>query len=72
MRAKGLKAHGLDLNAVSGNITLTDVACDRLSVKSINGNVEYGGTIAKAGRYEITSHSGTVRLTVYPGMPAGE
>ena len=67
--AKGLKAHGLDLNAVSGNITLTDVACDRLSVKSINGNVEYGGTIAKAGRYEITSHSGTVRLTLT--NPAG-
>ncbi len=43
---------------------LTDVACDRLAVKSVSGNVEYAGTIVRTGRYEITSHSGTVRLTL--------
>jgi DUF4097 and DUF4098 domain-containing protein YvlB len=60
--AKGLKARGLDLGSVSGDISLSDVSCDRLTIKTVSGNVEYAGTIVRNGRYEITSHSGTVRL----------
>ena len=67
--AKGLKARGLDLGSVSGDITVSDVTCDRLGVKSVSGNVEYAGAIVKAGRYEINSHSGTVRLLL--ANPAG-
>jgi len=62
--AKGLKAHGLDLGSVSGDIMLSDVTCDRLAAKSVSGNVEYAGSLMKGGRYEINSHSGTVRLTL--------
>jgi DUF4097 and DUF4098 domain-containing protein YvlB len=62
--AKAVKVRGLDVNSVSGNVTLGDVACERLTVKSVSGNVGYSGTIAKAGRYEINSHSGNVRLTL--------
>jgi DUF4097 and DUF4098 domain-containing protein YvlB len=62
--AKGLKARGLDLGSVSGDVLLTDVTCERLGVKSISGNVEYSGSIVRSGRYEINSHSGTVRLTL--------
>jgi DUF4097 and DUF4098 domain-containing protein YvlB len=60
--AKGLKARGLDLGSVSGDISLSDVSCDRLTIKTVSGNVEYAGTIVRNGRYEIASHSGTVRL----------
>ena len=60
--AKGLKARGLDLGSVSGDVTLTDVDCERLTIKSVSGSVEYAGAIARNGRYEINSHSGTVRL----------
>ena len=69
MRAKGLKARGLDLGSVSGDINVSDVTCDRLGVKSVSGNVEYAGGIAKGGRYEINAHSGTVRLVL--ANPAG-
>ena len=62
--AKGLKARGLDLGSVSGDVILTDVTCDRLTIKSVSGNVEYGGAIARNGRYEINTHSGTVRLAL--------
>ena len=41
----------------------------RLSIKSVSGNVEYGGAIVKGGRYEINSHSGYVRLALT--NPAG-
>jgi DUF4097 and DUF4098 domain-containing protein YvlB len=69
VRAKGLKARGLDLGSVSGDINVSDVTCERLGVKTVSGGVEYAGGIAKGGRYEINAHSGTVRLQLT--NPAG-
>jgi DUF4097 and DUF4098 domain-containing protein YvlB len=60
----GVKARGLDLGSVSGNLVITDASCDRLTAKSVSGTVEYGGSLAKNGRYDINSHSGSVRLSV--------
>ena len=62
--AKGLKARGLDLGSVSGDVILTDVTCERLTIKSVSGNVEYAGAIARSGRYEVNTHSGTVRFAL--------
>jgi hypothetical protein len=62
--AKGLKARGLDLGSVSGDVLLTDVTCERLGVKSVSGDVEYAGALVRNGRYEINTHSGSVRLTL--------
>jgi DUF4097 and DUF4098 domain-containing protein YvlB len=64
IRAKGLKVRTLDLGSVSGDVALTDIACDRLGVKSVSGSVEFVGTLGKSGRYEINSHSGSVRLSL--------
>src|SRR5262249_25471948 len=64
IRAKGLKARGLEAGAISGSVLLTDVACDRAGIHALSGTVEYSGTLAKNGRYNITSHSGPVRLTL--------
>jgi DUF4097 and DUF4098 domain-containing protein YvlB len=69
VKAKGLKARGLDFGIISGDISVSDVTCDRLGVKSVSGSVEYAGGIAKGGRYEINAHSGTVRLLL--ANPAG-
>lgn len=62
--ARNVKVHGLDLASVSGDVRITDAACDRLGVKSVSGSIEYAGTIGKAGRYDINTHSGSVRLTL--------
>ncbi len=69
VRAKGLKARGLDLGSVSGDIDVSDVTCERLGIKTVSGSVEYAGGIARNGRYEINAHSGTVRLLL--ASPAG-
>jgi DUF4097 and DUF4098 domain-containing protein YvlB len=69
VRAKGLKARGLDLGSVSGDINVSDVTCERLGVKTVSGSVEYAGGIARNGRYEINAHSGTIRLVLT--NPAG-
>ena len=56
---------GTDLvKTVSGDIRLTDVTSDRLGAQSISGDVEYAGTLGRSGRYDITSHSGSVRVTL--------
>jgi DUF4097 and DUF4098 domain-containing protein YvlB len=62
--AKGLKARALDLGTVSGDVVLTNVASERINIRSVSGGVEYSGTLARNGRYDINSHSGTVRLTL--------
>ena len=64
IRARGLKAHGIDLRTVSGDMQLVDVTCDRLGAQSVSGGVEFTGTLAKSGRYDLNSHSGAVRLTL--------
>ena len=62
--AKNLKAASLDVQTVSGGITLADVACDRLKARSVSGRVEFSGSLAAGGRYDINTHSGRVRLTL--------
>jgi hypothetical protein len=64
LTARGLKARSVDLNSVSGDVIVTNVATERATVKSVSGNVEYNGALARNGRYEMTTHSGDVRLAV--------
>jgi DUF4097 and DUF4098 domain-containing protein YvlB len=62
VRANGVKLRSLDVRTISGDLVLRDIACERLSAHSVSGGVEYAGTLAKGGRYELNSHSGSLRL----------
>ena len=64
MSARSVRAHGIDFSSISGDLMIADMVCDRLGAKSVSGNVEYSGSISKTGRYSLTSHSGTIRLTL--------
>jgi len=64
VRATGLRARSLDVGTISGDVALNNVTCDRLGIKSVSGDVEYSGALARNGRYDVNSHSGTVRLTL--------
>jgi DUF4097 and DUF4098 domain-containing protein YvlB len=68
LRGRNVKARSLDLNTVSGDMTITDAACERIDGRSISGNIEYSGSLARNGRYDLNSHSGNIRLTL-PGSP---
>ena len=65
VRANGVKVRSLELRTVSGELVLGDISCERLNAHSISGGIEYSGTLAKSGRYELSSHSGSLRL----GLP---
>jgi DUF4097 and DUF4098 domain-containing protein YvlB len=60
----GVKARSLDLNTVSGEIRLREATVERLSSKGVSGGFEYTGTLARNGRYEVNSHSGSLRFTL--------
>src|SRR5215831_6563993 len=60
----GVKTRTLDLNTVSGEIRLRDAAIEALTAKSLSGGFEYSGTLEKSGRYDVNSHSGSVRFSL--------
>jgi len=64
IHAKGLKSRGVDVSSVSGDVTLASVACERLDAKSMSGDLAYEGTLSRSGRYNLNSHSGSVRLVL--------
>jgi DUF4097 and DUF4098 domain-containing protein YvlB len=67
VHANGLKARGLDVSTVSGDVSLRDASCERLNARSISGGIDYNGSLTKNGRYDISSHSGSVRITLASG-----
>ena len=64
-----VNARRVDAGSVSGNVVLQDLQSDRVEAHSVSGGIEYSGSLAKKGRYELSSHSGDVRLVV--GANAG-
>lgn len=65
--ARSVKARRLTLGTVSGNVVAHDVQTERLAALAFSGNVEFSGTLAKGGQYDLKSHSGDVRLVVDRG-----
>lgn len=59
-----VRARRVDLGTISGDVVMQDVQCDRVTAHSISGGVEYSGTLARSGRYELNSHSGEIRIAV--------
>jgi hypothetical protein len=59
-----LKARYIDVNSVSGDLVLRNVACERAELQTLSGNVEYAGQLQRNGRYELKAHSGDIRLAL--------
>jgi DUF4097 and DUF4098 domain-containing protein YvlB len=66
---RNLKARSLDLQTVSGDMRFADLQTDRVTLKTISGDIDFGGRLARGGRYDFQSHSGDVRITP-TGNPA--
>jgi len=64
LTVRGLKARSVDLNSISGDLLLTGITADRATVKTVSGSIEYSGPLARSGRYELTAHSGSLRLAI--------
>ncbi len=61
---RNVTARRVDLGSVSGGVVVHDVQCERVDAHTISGSVDFAGSLVKNGRYELTSHSGDVRIAV--------
>ena len=59
---RSARARAVDADSTSGNVTLSDVTSDRITGKTISGEVSFTGPLAKGGRYQFQSQSGDVQL----------
>ena len=58
------------IDNTSGTTTLSGVRSSAVQVESVSGNVRFDGVIDPSGRYEFSSHSGNIRLTLPPNTGA--
>ena len=61
---RSVKARRLEASAVSGGVVVQDVASDRVEAQTVSGSVEFSGPLASGGRYELSSHSGEVKVVI--------
>jgi len=59
---RSARARAVDADSTSGNVTLSDVTSDRITGKTISGEVSFTGPLAKGGRYQFQSQVGDVQL----------
>jgi Putative adhesin len=64
VRLVRVSARSLSLSSVSGEVILEDVSSERIEAQAISGSVRFSGELEANGRYELTSHSGDVRLAL--------
>lgn len=59
-----LKARRVELHSISGSVTGRNVAAQSVKLNSMSDDVIFDGELAAGGRYEFSTHSGTVRLAL--------
>ena len=52
----------VNLDSVSGDVVVTNVESSRISAESMSGDVTFTSPLAQNGRYELSSHSGSIRV----------
>jgi hypothetical protein len=60
---RNLKGRVLEVQTVSGDVRFTGVEVDRARLLSTAGELEYGGRLARGGRYEFQTHSGDISIS---------
>lgn len=50
--------------SVSGEIQLTGIAADSVDAATVNGPVQYEGSLRNGGQYRLSTHNGSIRVTI--------
>lgn len=62
VRLRDSSAPRVRLGSVSGDIVVTNVQSGRIAAETMSGNVTFTTPLEKNGRYELSSHSGVIRV----------
>lgn len=58
------RAPRIEIGSISGAVTIDNVQTEQIEAQSLSGDVTAAFPFAENGRYELNSHSGTVRITL--------
>jgi len=61
---RDVSAPAVQLKGISGDLELRNSSITRLTVSLISGNMESRGALPPNGRYDLTTHSGTINVVV--------
>ena len=62
-----VKARRLDANSISGSLILEEVDSQTVDAQTVSGTVQFSGPLSRNGRYELSSHSGSLNVAVGGG-----
>jgi len=62
LNMKNVRARTVETRTFAGTSTAIDVDCDRCSLTSVSGDIDFIGALRRNARYEITTNSGNIRL----------
>jgi hypothetical protein len=54
----------ITIETVDGSITMLDIESANVDASTVDGSIEYDGTIQDGGRYRLTTHDGSVTVSV--------
>ena len=60
----------LVVETTNGNLTLNGIRAAVVEASSVNGTMNYSGTLVDNGRYSFVTHNGAIRLAVQPNPNA--
>lgn len=63
-------AGDVEVETVSGEIAVNRARASFVRLESVSGEIDFGGPLDRAGRYEFNSHSGTITLALAPDAGA--
>ena len=58
------------VESTSGALNLSDIRAAVIDAETVSGEVRFQGSVEAGGRYEFSSHSGTIRLAIPPNAGA--
>jgi len=62
LNMKNVRARTVETRTIAGPSTAIDVECERCSLTSVSGDIDFVGALRRNARYDITTNSGNIRL----------
>jgi hypothetical protein len=66
LQIASVRARTVELRSISGPVVVTDTLCDRCTINTVGGSIDFSGPLKADARYSLNTTSGDIRL-----MPTG-
>jgi DUF4097 and DUF4098 domain-containing protein YvlB len=63
LQVANVRARWVELRSISGAIAVSDTLCDRCTLTTASGAIDFSGPLKPDGRYSLNTQTGDIRLT---------